>query len=230
MVQIQIELQKNLIDYQRRYNLYQKKRNSDENEKEKTKEKEKAFKPSSEIECYNCGEKGHIKRNCKKKKKTESNEQAKKAEETEEKKSDTKHEHAWMAKVEEHVETKKWILDSGASQHMTNMKNWFESYTILKNPIIIETASTTITAIGRGNIRMKTFIDGEVKEGVMYNVLHVPQIRDNLLSIASLQKRKFDIHFNHDQNYATISKDGVIYGRAERSSLYEVEMEIIQPE
>ena len=60
------ELQKNLIDYQHRHHQYEpKKKNFDDKEKEK----EKAFK-TSEIECYGCGEIGHIKRNCKKKNET----------------------------------------------------------------------------------------------------------------------------------------------------------------
>ena len=76
-------------------------------------------------------------------------------------KKQVKSEHAWMARVQDSNEKVKWILDSGASQHMTNTKNWFESYTILQKPINIETANSMTTAIGRKNIRMKTFVNGE---------------------------------------------------------------------
>ena len=164
------------------------------------------------------------KRNCKKKKKDKDtqdkgkqNKQAKKAEDTETKSENQKQEkseHAWMARIQESNVKVKWILDSGASQHMTNMKDWFEKYTILENPIIIETASSTITAIGRGNIRMKTFVNGEERLCVMHNVLHVPNIRDNLLSISNLQKRKFNVHFKGDDETAEISKNGVLQGIA----------------
>lgn len=82
-----------------------------------------------------------------------------------------------------------WLLDSGASSHMTNDRHYFSSYNSIP-PIEIQTARKGITlqGIGRGTIRVR-FVGRESScEVSISDVLHVPDLTHNLVSLSKLDQ------------------------------------------
>ena len=73
-----------------------------------------------------------------------------------------------------------WILDSGATDHMTHSSHWFNIYNPSSNEKSIFVADgKSITVKGQGNINLSPTLS-------LKNVLHVPQISNNLISIHQL--------------------------------------------
>jgi hypothetical protein len=68
-----------------------------------------------------------------------------------------------------------WILDSGTSHHMAATKDVFSSLTTSTGPPILMGDDTPIEVIGQGRV--------ELQHGSFENVLHVPKLSMNLLSI-----------------------------------------------
>ena len=70
-----------------------------------------------------------------------------------------------------------WIIDSGATDHMTHHSSYFSSYIILTGNQHITIANGSHTpVIGCGNIQLQSSLH-------LNNVLHVPKLSINLLSI-----------------------------------------------
>jgi transposase InsO family protein len=73
-----------------------------------------------------------------------------------------------------------WILDSGATDHMTNSSHQFTSYTPCPSNRKITTADGSVTTVaGRGDVRLSESL-------FLKNVLHVPKLCTNLISIHKL--------------------------------------------
>ena len=73
-----------------------------------------------------------------------------------------------------------WIVDSGASRHVTGAAGEFSSYTHLANPESIQTADGTAQpVVGKGTVRCTNSL-------TLSNVLHAPSFPVNLLSISAI--------------------------------------------
>ena len=91
-----------------------------------------------------------------------------------------------------------WLLDSGASSHMTSNRQLFEKYKSLSSPIAVELADDSILqAFGSGDILMNLTEDRSIR---LRNVLYVPGLSANLISISRI------ISHGH---HVIIDQDGV---------------------
>ena len=88
---------------------------------------------------------------------------------------------------------KPWIVDSGASRHMTNQRDLFTEI----NPIdsVIHTANNgTMIAEGIGTVRvMVKNVKGKAIKTNIHGVLYVPQCSENLLLEGQLNERGIEI-------------------------------------
>ena len=73
-----------------------------------------------------------------------------------------------------------WILDPGATDHMTHNPNQFKTYLPCpSNRKIVVVDGTTSLVAGIGDVQVTSNL-------VLKNVLHVPQLYTNLVSIQKL--------------------------------------------
>jgi transposase InsO family protein len=73
-----------------------------------------------------------------------------------------------------------WIIDSGASDHMTGLSSLFQTYSPCPGNKKIKIADGSFSPIaGEGKIPLSTHID-------LKNVLHVPKLSYNLLSVSKI--------------------------------------------
>ncbi|EUC57664.1 Copia-like polyprotein/retrotransposon, partial [Rhizoctonia solani AG-3 Rhs1AP] len=103
-----------------------------------------------------------------------------------------------------------WILDSGASRHMTPNRHWFMTYQPLLTPIYIRVGNgNQIVASGVGRISiMVQNRQGIESEAVVEDVLHVPDLNSNLLSVRELNKRGVDVLFNKSSGAILVGGEG----------------------
>jgi hypothetical protein len=68
-----------------------------------------------------------------------------------------------------------WIIDSGASNHMDASKEFYSSLDACKFPPILMGDNSSVEVTSKGRI--------ELTNGSFKNVLHVPKLSVNLLSV-----------------------------------------------
>ena len=118
-----------------------------------------------------------------------------------------------------------WNTDTGATSHMTPHKHWFCSYFPHVVPICLENNSIIYSA-GIGSVEFQPVVGGipecPVVLVVFHDVLHVPQLGSNLLSLFHLTRLKGykinikveQVRFCHSGNLhltATITQTNVGY-------------------
>lgn len=88
-----------------------------------------------------------------------------------------------------------WIIDSGASWHMTGIRSFFDLNTIKKHRIKIEIADgSCLMSEEIGKIEL-ILGDSKGTKVVLNNVLYVPGLTANLLSVSSMTSMKASITF-----------------------------------
>ena len=93
--------------------------------------------------------------------------------------------------------TQDWIVDSGASNHMTCNKEWLKNYRAIK-PIRIETAENErfIEAVGCGDVVLFLKNRSGVQKVTVANVYFVPNLGKNLLSIGKISEKGVIVQFS----------------------------------
>ena len=113
-------------------------------------------------------------------------------------------------------------LDSGASDHLANQHWYFEELKEIKNPVVINVAKDDqyLIAKQKGTIVGTTNIGVEVK---IKDVLYVPELRENLLSVPKLTNAEINVQFS--RNNATLIKDATLIATAPlNNGLYEIDV------
>lgn len=78
-----------------------------------------------------------------------------------------------------------WLIDSGATSHMTHNKSLFKTYKAFNVPQKVSLGDGHILeVVGSGNVEIQTCTRGQqVKPNTMYKVLLVPELKANLFSV-----------------------------------------------
>ena len=84
-----------------------------------------------------------------------------------------------------------WILDSGATCHMYNKESMFSNLQALSTPVNVTLGDgRNLKAVGRGNVVLTMNLpQGKVESCTLHDVLLVPDLAYNLLSVTSTSKK-----------------------------------------
>lgn len=117
---------------------------------------------------------------------------------------------------------KGWLLDSGASSHMTPAEEDFFEYEKLREAIQVRVADGAVmNAIGRGSIRFRCTNGTAV---TVNEVLHIPTLDRRLLAVPKIVQRGYNVRFG--EKYCGIYKDNVLMISAKRMrSVYTLDVE-----
>lgn len=171
--------------------------------------------------CYNCGKKGHYKRECrflKKQRREEPNinvQNSSKANLVEQEPTELI---AMLSELrigmltELHMasvsKTDEWWYDSGATVHVCNNETLFKDYKVMNGCEVLMGNNDSAKVIGEGSVELQ-FTSG--KRLMLVNVLHVPDIRKNLVSASLLCKKGFKTVLDSDK--LILFKNGLFVGK-----------------
>ena len=89
-----------------------------------------------------------------------------------------------------------WLLDTGATHHMTPQKQWLRDYKHLTSTMRIYLGNHQhLTAIGVGTLHVTLPSGAKVN---IYNVYHIPGLSRNILSVTTATSTGSSIEFFHD--------------------------------
>ena len=175
---------------------------------------------NTSVECFYCKRKGHLARDCRKKKRDKDNagenhrECAFVASTSEQKQRQVKSETVPRSEVVERlmaVDTSDvWITDSGASRHITNRRDWYSEFEPSSGESISLGDNGVCDVTGSGTVLIDRLVNGKWCEARIENVLYVPKIRKNLFSVGVCTEKGFDVLFKG--KLVTINRDGEVFG------------------
>ena len=101
-----------------------------------------------------------------------------------------------------------WWVDTGASRHVCHDRRLFKSYSEAEDRRVLLGDSHSTNVAGTGEVELK-FTSG--KTVILKDVLHVPEIRKNLVSGYLINKAGFTQTIGADMY--TLTKNGVFVGK-----------------
>lgn len=154
--------------------------------------------------CFYCHSKGHMKRNCLllKRHREESSGGSSNNKESSTKVNENK-QSAKMARYEKwykncfNLSSKIWLIDSGATSHMVSDKNLFATCDKGDFGKITVANGERVKIEGKGTVRISLQVDGdEMLEVILDDVLYVPSLDTNLVSVKRLTEKGFEVSFS----------------------------------
>ncbi|KAE8681319.1 hypothetical protein F3Y22_tig00111330pilonHSYRG00089 [Hibiscus syriacus] len=172
------------------------------------------------IHCYKCKEAGHMKRYCPKLKKQIDEKRdgsSKSVNVVEDDTSDCSE--GDMLSISTTQLTDAWILDSGCSYHITPNREWFLTYRPVNSGSVYLGDDRCCNIVVIGDVRIKMH-DGSVR--TLSGVLHIPDLKKNLISLGTLHKNGFIPKADEDRETIRIVKGAltVMKGKMTVGNIY----------
>ena len=110
-----------------------------------------------------------------------------------------------------------WVIDSGASQHYCNRREWFDTFEPVDDRRQVSLGDGhRLTTLGQGSIRVAVPLSQtKFAPGIFSNVQYVPDLAVNLLSVPAMTESGLDFHFKGNECIIRNQQD-VVIGRARK--------------
>ena len=162
----------------------------------------KPIRPRSVVKCFGCSQTGHILRNCPRRKSSSTGPEHV-ARTVEEKCSDDYEDNgvfSAMSDADLNLVSCSWLVDSGASRHMTKDLRLLIGFQEFKIPQKVGLGDgSTVEAVGVGDVNVNMKFEGLNKQATLYNVLYVPKLTHNLFSVQAAASKGNTVQFSRTQ-------------------------------
>jgi hypothetical protein len=138
--------------------------------------------------CWKCGEIGHYKKDCKYKK-VDKPKGSNSTSSTEAKTSTEEGGDVYLESTGTHADRDVWLIDLGASYHMTPQREWFCEYEKYDGGDVFLGDDSTIKIMGCRRVKL-LLKDGRIR--TLPRVLHVPKLARSLISVSKLDDAGVD--------------------------------------
>ena len=116
-----------------------------------------------------------------------------------------------------------WIVDSGATSHVCHDRSLFTELQNLEKPLdIILGDGRTLNATGCGSVIVMLESDSLKRKCKFYDVLYVPELTYNLLSVSKAVDKGISFTFNESECVIKDSNQKLITIATKAGSLYRV--------
>ena len=195
-------------------------------------------KNKKELQCYKCQKMGHFARQCRNKRKprddSEKSQDCEKSRdcafvvETDKRsveRGSKSAENTHVLWTQSHVMTadqsEVWLIDSGASRHLTYRRDWLTDYKTDNTGATISLGDNqTCNVAGEGTVLIKKLIDGVWHDARIEKVLHVPKLRKNLFSVGVCTKRGLSVKFKINRVEVVLNSEVLATGMKQGNDVY----------
>lgn len=119
-----------------------------------------------------------------------------------------------------------WAVDSGSSRHMTSNKDLFCKLYDCEASDVIVANGERLQSNGEGEIKLRVIVGkGDSLDVILENVLYVPKLEGNLLSVKQLLDKRFGVVFKGSECYLTRDSDSLLIARYE-AGLFRLKSEV----
>ena len=177
--------------------------------------------------CFRCGEMGHIKMNCSYRPTTSVPQTGHHAKQMTHNNVDNDGNGLFAvvhgAHYAKSIASDVWIVDSGASRHMTHNAEALSDYEQFKvaEPVILGNGSRC-DAKGCGTVVLKFIAGDSVKEFIIKNVLYVPQLAHNFYSVSAAVSNGCNVVFTNSECVIRNSNGEAIAKGVKEGKLYQL--------
>lgn len=89
-----------------------------------------------------------------------------------------------------------WYIDNGATSHVTNRADIFQTYEHFNENFTATTAAGKVRPEGKGTVQLRGYVNGKQIDMSLQDVWYIPTISKNLFSVLALHDQ-FRIAFFH---------------------------------
>lgn len=161
---------------------------------------------NKEIVCYFCKKRGHLKRDCVQYKEWKERKYGKNKNNNKNGKSNKGDKLNTVNKTESSdflfslcsQNSDDWIIDSGATSHVTNNKQLFDEFNATQSNVSVANGDKECVD-GKGTCKIEMLNQsGIASTAVLTDVLYAPQINGNMISVIKLMKNGYSVHFKEN--------------------------------
>ena len=132
---------------------------------------------------------------------------------------------AFVMAMNAQVDTEAWIVDSGASMHLTYRRDWIDAFEEISPVKLYLGDSSVQEATGKGTIHLE-LVDG-AHTGHLNDVLYVPGLTKNLFSISKATEQGLKAIFSK-ASCLLITDKGVVKAQGLRTgNLYHLKCKVV---
>src|SRR4051812_29914599 len=119
-----------------------------------------------------------------------------------------------------------WYLDSGCSSHMSRRKDWFVNIKPSMKNIVKFANDNTLAPEGIGDV---TIMRKDGKRSVIFNVLYIPGMKSNLLSIGQLVEKNYKVSIE-DKMMKVVNASGrlILKDPMYQNRTFKIELDVME--
>jgi len=159
--------------------------------------------------CYNCGKPGHFAAKCKAKIKHNQNEER-----------NTQQKTFLTVAIGEQKDTA-WYLDSCASSHMTRRNDWMKNVQVC-NASVQAANNQKLNVPCKGTVNISVSNGKNTEIIVVEDVLYVPELAANLLSVSKITEKGYKVSFKMDECIIRDRRNIVVAKEQRRDGVYQL--------